>query len=30
MNYYPGYRAYLYADAPHNLTEAHTLPGGDS
>jgi hypothetical protein len=29
VNYYPGYRAYLYADAPHNLTEANTLPSGD-
>lgn len=30
VNYYPGYRAYLYADAPHNLTEANTLPSGDA
>ncbi len=28
VNYYPGYRAYLFADAPHNLTQAHTLPSG--
>jgi hypothetical protein len=30
VNYYPGYRAYLYADEPHNLTEANTLPSGDA
>lgn len=30
VNYYPGYRAYLYADALHNLTEANTLPSGDA
>lgn len=30
VNYYPGYRAYLFADAPHNLTEANTLPSGDA
>jgi hypothetical protein len=26
VNYYPGYRVYLHADTPHNLTEATILP----
>lgn len=30
VNYYPGYRAYLYVDAPHNLTEVNTRPSGDA
>lgn len=29
VNYYPSYRAYLYADLPHGLTAANTLPSGD-
>lgn len=30
VNYYPSYRAYLYVDTQHNLTEANTLPNGDA
>jgi hypothetical protein len=30
VNYYPGYRTYLFTDALHNLTEANTLPSGDA
>lgn len=30
VNYYPAYRAYLFTDALHNLTEANTLPSGAS
>jgi hypothetical protein len=30
VNYYPGYRAYLFADATHNLTESQTLPSGNA
>jgi hypothetical protein len=30
VNYYPSYRAYLYADPPHNLTAANILPSGDA
>jgi len=26
VNYYPGYKVYLYADDSHGLTEAYTLP----
>jgi hypothetical protein len=29
VNYYPGYRAYLYTDPAHNLTAANTLPSGN-
>lgn len=29
VNYYPGYKVYLYADASHGLTEDYILPGPD-
>ena len=29
VNYYPGYKVYLYADAAHGLTEPYTLPSED-
>lgn len=28
VNYYPGYRAYLFADPTHNLSSANILPSG--
>lgn len=29
VNYYPGYKVYLYADATHGFTETNLLPGED-